>query len=61
MDIKYPPLINVSAKIHTVRMVLGRVVIEAMVKGKDATMVLERDEARTLVASINEALNPRLG
>lgn len=61
MDIKYPPLINVSAQIKTVRMTLGRIVIEAMVKGKDATMVLERDEAKVLAASINAALNPRLG
>ena len=32
MDIKYPPLINVSAEIKNVKMMLGKVVIEVTVK-----------------------------
>jgi hypothetical protein len=58
MDIKYPPLINVSAEIKNVKMMLGQVVIEVTVKGKPGTIVLARDEAKSLRLAIKAAMTP---
>ena len=58
MDIKYPPLINVSADIKGVRVLLGKVIIDVTVKGRAATIQLERDEAKSLRLAIKAAMNP---
>lgn len=58
MDIKYPPLINVSADIKNVRLLLGHVIIDVTVKGKPATIQLTRDEAKALRLGIKAALAP---
>jgi hypothetical protein len=58
MDIKYPPLINVSAEIKGVRLMLGQVVIEVTVKGKPATIQLTKDEAKMLRLAIKAAMAP---
>jgi hypothetical protein len=58
MDIKYPPLINVSAEIKNVKMMLGKVVIEVTVKGRAGTIVLEPAEAKSLRLGIKAAMAP---
>ena len=58
MDIKYPPLINVSAEIKNVKLILGKVVIEVTVRGKPGTIILEKDEAKNLRLGIKAALAP---
>lgn len=58
MDIKYPPLINVSAEIKNVKMMLGKVVIEVTVKGRAGTIVLEPAEAKSLRLGIKAAMTP---
>lgn len=58
MDIKYPPLINVSAEIKGVKLMLGRIVIDVTVKGKPATITLDRDEAKNLRLAIKAAMAP---
>lgn len=58
MDIKYPPLINVSADIKGVRVLLGKVIIDVTVKGRAATIQLEKDEAKSLRLAIKAAMNP---
>jgi hypothetical protein len=58
MDIKYPPLINVSAEIKGVKLMLGRIVIDVTVKGKPATITLDRDEAKALRLAIKAAMAP---
>ena len=56
MDIKYPPLINVSADIKNVKLMLGKVVIEVTVKGRSGTIILTQDEAKTLRIGIKNAV-----
>jgi hypothetical protein len=58
MDIKYPPLINVSAEIKNVKMMLGKVVIEVTVKGRAGTIVLGPAEAKSLRLGIKAAMAP---
>jgi len=58
MDIRYSPLINVSAEIKNVKLMLGRVVIEVTVKGKPATIQLTKDEAKMLRLGIKAAMAP---
>ena len=58
MDIKYPPLINVSAEIKNVKLVLGKVVIEVTVRGKPGPIILEKDEAKNLRLGIKAAMAP---
>lgn len=58
MDIKYPPLINVSAEIKNVKLILGKVVIEVTVRGKPGTIILEKDEAKNLRLGIKAAMAP---
>lgn len=58
MDIKYPPLINVSAEIKNVKLILGKVVIEVTVRGKPGTIILEKDEAKNLRLAIKAAMAP---
>jgi len=60
MDIKYPPLISVTAEIKNVKLLLGQVVIEVTVKGKPGTIVLPRDEAKNLAVGIAAALAPKI-
>ena len=58
MDIKYPPLINVTAEIKGVRMLLGKVVIDVTVKGKPGTILLDKDEAKNLRLAMKAAMAP---
>jgi hypothetical protein len=58
MDIKYPPLINVSAEIKSVKLMLNQVVIEVTVKGRGGTIVLTREEAKALRLGIKAAMAP---
>lgn len=58
MDIKYPPLINVTADIKGVRMVLNKVILDVTVKGKPATITLDKDEAKNLRLAIKAAMAP---
>ncbi len=56
MDIKYPPLINLRAELTEVKALLGRVIIVASIRGKDAQLILEQAEATKLVSKIQKAL-----
>lgn len=56
MDIKYPPFINLRADLTEVRTLLGRVIIVASVKGKEAQLILEQAEATKLVSKIQKVL-----
>lgn len=58
MDIKYPPLINVSAEIKAVKLMLGQVVIEVTVRGKPGTIILTKEEAKNLRLGIKAAMAP---
>ena len=58
MDIKYPPLISVTAEIKNVKMMLGKVIIDVTVKGKPGTITLDRDEAKNLRLAIKAAMAP---
>lgn len=56
MEIKYPPLINVTADIKGAKLMLGQVVIDVTVRNKPATIQLNKEEARNLAAHINTVL-----
>lgn len=58
MEIKYPPLINVTAEIKNVKLMLGQVVIDVTVRGKPGTIVLSKDEAKALRLGIKAAMSP---
>lgn len=56
MNIKFPPLVNVDGTFDAVRTFGSQtVVIEATVKGRDATITMNRSEAETLVALLRDA------
>jgi hypothetical protein len=56
MQIKYPPLISVTADLRGAKYLVGNVVIDAAVRGKPASLVLSRDEAENLVKYLKAAL-----
>jgi hypothetical protein len=58
VDIKYPPLINVTADIKNVKMMIGKVVIEVTVKGRAGTIILTPEEAKNLRLGIKAAMAP---
>lgn len=58
MRIQYPPIVSLDADLESAKLVLGKVVVSARIKGKTATLTLEKDEARMLAASIQSALIP---
>jgi hypothetical protein len=57
MEIKYPPLINVTADLKGAKLMLGKVIVDVTVKGRAATIQLDKEEARNLAAYINIALS----
>jgi hypothetical protein len=56
MEIKYPPLINVTADLKGAKLMLGKVIVDVTVKGRAATIQLDKEEARNFAAYINTAL-----
>lgn len=58
MNIRFPPLINVTADLVRAKFMLGQVVMEMEVRGKPATISMPVDEAKKLIASLKASLPP---
>ena len=56
MNIKFPPLINVTADIKGAKYMLGQVVLELEVRGKAATITMSPDVAKVLASTLKGAL-----
>ncbi len=56
MNIKFPPLINVTADIKGAKYMLGQVVLEMEVRGKAATITMSPEVVKVLVSTLKGAL-----
>jgi hypothetical protein len=58
VNIRFPPLINVTADLVRAKFMLGQVVMEMEVRGKPATISMPVDEVKKLIAALKAALPP---
>lgn len=57
MDIKYPPFVNVTADLKTVKAIgTQTAILNLTVNGKPGTISLNRKEAEALIAALKTAL-----
>lgn len=59
MEIKYPPLLSLKADLADVKPILGRIVIVATIKNKEARLILEHAEAQQLASKLKSALTSK--